>query len=84
MKACHTQSRLSLRRLTSLFARRGPLYAVCLLSALAVLTYCVISPSPVRGVCTDLVISQVYGGGGNSGAPFRNDFIEIFNLKADF
>jgi len=25
------------------------------------------------------VISQVFGGGGNSGAPFRNDFIEIFN-----
>ncbi|HYN24612.1 MAG TPA: lamin tail domain-containing protein [Pyrinomonadaceae bacterium] len=28
---------------------------------------------------TKLVISQIYGGGGNSGAPFRNDFIEIFN-----
>ncbi|MFC3835352.1 MULTISPECIES: ExeM/NucH family extracellular endonuclease [Deinococcus] len=26
-----------------------------------------------------LVISQVYGGGGNSGAPYRNDFIELFN-----
>jgi hypothetical protein len=26
-----------------------------------------------------LVISQVYGGGGNSGAQFKNDFIEIFN-----
>jgi len=26
-----------------------------------------------------LVISQVYGGGGNSGAPYTNDFIEIFN-----
>ncbi len=26
-----------------------------------------------------LVISQVYGGGGNSGATFTNDFIEIFN-----
>lgn len=26
-----------------------------------------------------LLISQIYGGGGNSGAPFRNDFIEIFN-----
>jgi predicted extracellular nuclease len=25
------------------------------------------------------VISQVFGGGGNSGAPFRNDFIEILN-----
>ena len=26
-----------------------------------------------------LVISQVYGGGGNSGATYTNDFIEIFN-----
>ena len=26
-----------------------------------------------------LVISQVYGGGGNANAPFRNDFIELFN-----
>ena len=27
----------------------------------------------------DVVISQVYGGGGNTGAPIRNDFIELFN-----
>ncbi|MFL6414757.1 MAG: lamin tail domain-containing protein [Bryobacteraceae bacterium] len=26
-----------------------------------------------------VVISQIYGGGGNSGAIFRNDFIELFN-----
>jgi uncharacterized protein len=27
----------------------------------------------------DVVISQVYGGGGNSGAFYRNDFVELFN-----
>jgi len=27
----------------------------------------------------NLLISQVYGGGDNSGAPFRNDFVEIYN-----
>jgi len=27
----------------------------------------------------NLVISQIYGGGGNTGATFRNDFIELFN-----
>jgi len=32
-----------------------------------------------RAVSADLVISQVYGGGGNSGAPYTNDFVEIFN-----
>ncbi|MCK8493340.1 lamin tail domain-containing protein [Spirosoma sp. RP8] len=26
-----------------------------------------------------IVISQVYGGGGNAGAPYKNDFIELFN-----
>jgi hypothetical protein len=28
---------------------------------------------------SDVVISQVYGGGGNSGAALKNDFIELFN-----
>jgi DNA/RNA endonuclease G (NUC1) len=27
----------------------------------------------------DIAISQVYGGGNNSGAPLRNDFVELFN-----
>ena len=26
-----------------------------------------------------VVISQIYGGGGNTGALFRNDFVELFN-----
>jgi predicted extracellular nuclease len=34
---------------------------------------------PAAAVSPDLVISQVYGGGGNSGATLTNDFIEIFN-----
>lgn len=34
------------------------------------------SPSPSGD---RILISQVYGGGGNAGAPYRNDFIEIFN-----
>ncbi len=29
-----------------------------------------------------LLISQIYGGGGNSGAPFTNDFIELYNPTA--
>jgi hypothetical protein len=28
---------------------------------------------------TTIVISQLYGAGGNSGATYRNDFIELFN-----
>jgi len=34
---------------------------------------------PVEAVSTTAVISQVYGGGGNTGAPYQNDFIELFN-----
>lgn len=34
--------------------------------------------APVEG-SGKLVISQVYGGGGNSGAPYQNDFVELFN-----
>jgi uncharacterized protein len=30
-------------------------------------------------VVSDVVISQVYGGGGNAGATFTHDFIELFN-----
>src|SRR5437763_1091205 len=28
---------------------------------------------------TNLVVSQLYGGGGNTGSTWKNDFIELFN-----
>jgi hypothetical protein len=31
---------------------------------------------------TSVLISQIYGGGGNAGAPWRNDFIELYNIGA--
>ncbi|MEY2428418.1 MAG: endonuclease mitochondrial, partial [Verrucomicrobiota bacterium] len=31
------------------------------------------------GTATNVVISQIYGGGGNSGATYQNDFVELFN-----
>ncbi|HET7077774.1 MAG TPA: lamin tail domain-containing protein, partial [Chloroflexia bacterium] len=34
---------------------------------------------PALAVSDGVVISQVYGGGGNSGATYTNDFIELFN-----
>jgi uncharacterized protein (TIGR03437 family) len=37
------------------------------------------TPTPTPDSSPHIVISQIFGGGGNSGAPFRNDFIEIFN-----
>lgn len=29
-----------------------------------------------------MVISQVYGGGGNTGAPYTHDFVELFNRSS--
>ena len=34
---------------------------------------------PAQAVSPSIVISQVYGGGGNAGATLKNDFIELFN-----
>jgi uncharacterized protein len=35
-----------------------------------------------QAISPDVVISQVYGGGGNSGATLKNDFIELYNRGA--
>ncbi|HVG20250.1 MAG TPA: Ig-like domain repeat protein [Blastocatellia bacterium] len=53
--------------------------AVFLISSLISGSYYIISPPSVHGISTGIVISQVYGGGGNSGATYKNDFIELFN-----
>ncbi|MCW5970705.1 MAG: lamin tail domain-containing protein [Blastocatellales bacterium] len=44
--------------------------------------YFIASPARVQAVSPDIVISQVYGGGGNSGATYTHDFIELFNRGA--
>jgi uncharacterized protein len=45
-----------------------------------VVSFVLIEITPAFSVSTSIVISQVYGGGGNSGATYTNDFIELFNL----
>ena len=37
-------------------------------------------PTAAMAVSTSIVISQVYGGGGNASATWRNDYVELFNL----
>ena len=32
-----------------------------------------------RSASPDIVVSQVFAGGGNAGAPFANDYVELFN-----
>src|SRR5215831_17229826 len=45
---------------------------------LALLLLLVVIPA-ARAASADLVISQVYAGGGNSGATYANDYVELFN-----
>ncbi len=52
------------------------MFLLVLLSALFLL------PSPAGASASGVVVSQVYGGGGNSGATFQNDFVELFNAGA--
>jgi uncharacterized protein len=46
----------------------------------AVVPVLVLDPAgDVRAVSPNVVISQIYGGGGNSGSTYKNDFIELYN-----
>jgi len=58
--------------------------AVAALSTLAVVaTSLAVAPTThAVDVSSDVVLSEVYGGGGNSSAPFTNDFIELYNKGA--
>ncbi len=78
------------------FFRTGRLWSATLsLASVAVLASCTASDgvvSPKSGLSpralavgvggVNIVISQVYGGGGNAGAIFKNDFIELYNAGA--
>ncbi len=54
-------------------------WSVCTRSAITVLALLAAAGS---AQAQNVVISQVYGGGGNSGATLTNDFIELFNPGA--
>ena len=47
--------------------------------ATAVVLLLLVATGQPRAISSSIVISQVYGGGGNAGATFTNDFIELFN-----
>ncbi len=50
-----------------------------LAAVVALLGPLTVIPTTVAAVSPNVVISQVYGGGGNSGATYTHDFIELFN-----
>ncbi len=59
------------------FMRRGFMFVVCLALLLSF-----VPRQAATAASPDVVISQVYGGGGNSGGIYTNDFIELFNRGA--
>ncbi|MFJ5121115.1 lamin tail domain-containing protein [Kitasatospora sp. NPDC088548] len=60
-------------------SRRALLRATLLPAGLAVSLVLVPLPAAVAAPSADAVISEVYGGGGNSGATLKNDFVELAN-----
>ncbi len=58
---------------SALFTRR------CFIVAMLFATLLFFGVRPAQAVSPNIVISQVYGGGGNSGATYTHDFIELFN-----
>jgi uncharacterized protein len=52
---------------------------IALLGTAAVAAAVALVATPAGAASPDVVISQVYGGGGNSGATYTNDFVELYN-----
>jgi opacity protein-like surface antigen len=49
---------------------------------LAFLAALLLSPAAAPAGTSNVVVSQIYGGGGNAGATFRNDYVELLNAGA--
>src|ERR671931_941620 len=60
-----------------------PSFRMRLCAALVVAVACLLGLArPAGAVSSTIVVSQVYGGGGNVGATYKNDFIELYNRSA--
>lgn len=46
---------------------------------LALLAALLLFPTAAHAGASGVVVSQIYGGGGNAGATFRNDYVQLFN-----
>src|SRR4051812_30437489 len=46
---------------------------------LALLAAMLLFPSAAHAGPSAVVVSQIYGGGGNAGATYQNDYVELFN-----
>ena len=73
LTTCVVKSSLASARL------RRSFLSILILLGLGFVVTTLLFPRSAQGLSTGLVISQVYGGGGNSGTTLKNDFIELFN-----
>ena len=60
--------------------RQGTFVLIAMI--LAMLVNLAPAPQAVSALSASVVISQVYGGGGNSGSTYTHDFVELFNRGA--
>lgn len=58
----------------------GPVRVRAVLGAVLAILVCTLAGAASAAPSTTVVISQVYGGGGNTGSLYKNDFIELHNL----
>jgi hypothetical protein len=65
--------------MSALIRSRRRLGALVVTSSLALTGAVAFVARPADAASTDVVITEVYGGGGNSGAPYTNDFVELTN-----
>src|SRR3954451_3655448 len=65
--------------LSSPLLRRSALAGVSVLALVGAGTAVLPKPAHAVDLSSDVVLSEVYGGGGNTGAPYQNDFIEVYN-----
>ncbi|HEY5835542.1 lamin tail domain-containing protein [Streptomyces sp.] len=62
-------------------SKRGRRRAAVAVSGVVAVAGALLTPygGTAHAVSPDVVVSQVFGGGGNTGAPYTNDFIELYN-----
>ncbi len=57
----------------------SPRMCAAVIAPLLAVSGALLGASPAQAVSANVVISEVYGGGGNSGATWKNDFVELYN-----
>src|SRR4051794_7541770 len=70
-----------MRGLPSLLDSELPMPKIRLLLALAFAGALLAAPF-ANGATSSIVVSQIYAGGGNAGASYTNDFVELLNRGA--